>query len=448
MEDSDLLRERFHAITAKHRIQEYIHQKKLELDQEKLKLQHLRKMILKEQWLLQESEFFNTQQQDLASNYSQTRALQLSIHRTEKEVECLERQEGMISANECFILNRLKALQKGPDDIIKEANRSFVLEPLQVTKVMPGDPDVPNPPANKPNEPSTQERGSHNQRCISEQVEQSPGSATMLCQIKQQNYHLNPNKRKERGFPNPRDEREDQEGRYRNHILKGTLAETDFTSRGRWRRNPHDELCYCHHAVNHEGQGHYHGNGRDHNYSQYSNSMSRHSRVINDSSSSRQLPQRSQHQEGATAHQPQQSSAPDSLIPADDNIHELDCQTPPSRQATRVPSLVLVDHSPCTMLSSLQITEPITAIFMGFQTAQDDSGQVQEFEGILKAELILIQDNKDHGEASSMTETKDCPQVPTGHSASRNVGDGDRWTERRLGVRKIKESHKPCCSVC
>ncbi len=35
------------------------------------------------------------------------------------EVESLERAESMISTNESFILNRLKAVEKSPEDIIK-----------------------------------------------------------------------------------------------------------------------------------------------------------------------------------------------------------------------------------------------------------------------------------------------------------------------------------------
>ncbi|XP_038568528.1 palmdelphin-like [Micropterus salmoides] len=120
MEESDLLKERLQAITEKHRIQEDIRQKKLELDQEKLRVQHLKKKALREQWLLQDSASHNApQRQSLLSDQQQARALQLNIHRIEREVESLEREESMISTNESFILNRLKAVEKRPEDIIK-----------------------------------------------------------------------------------------------------------------------------------------------------------------------------------------------------------------------------------------------------------------------------------------------------------------------------------------
>ncbi|XP_039999636.1 palmdelphin-like [Xiphias gladius] len=159
MEESDLLKERLQAITDKHHIQEDIRQKKLELDQEKLKLQHLKKKALREQWLLQDSATHNTtdspQQQSLLSDQRQTRALQLNIHRIEMEVEFLERQESVISTNERFILNRLKALEKSPEEIIKEAQENFVLEPLQVTTVIPDVPESIFPPANNHTEQTT-----------------------------------------------------------------------------------------------------------------------------------------------------------------------------------------------------------------------------------------------------------------------------------------------------
>ncbi|XP_005754934.1 palmdelphin-like [Pundamilia nyererei] len=83
MEESDLLQERLQAITQKHRIQEDIKKKKVKLDQEKFKLQHLKKKALREQWLLRDSNngVDCTQQQSFLSDREHTRALQLSIHR-------------------------------------------------------------------------------------------------------------------------------------------------------------------------------------------------------------------------------------------------------------------------------------------------------------------------------------------------------------------------------
>lgn len=103
----------------------------------------------------------------------------------------------------------------------------------------------------------------------------------------------------------------------------------------------------------------------------------------------------------------------------------------------RVPSPLFGDDVPYTILNSVNTTEPITAIFMGFQTAQDDSGQVQEdFQGSLRAELVVIDEDDRNGQS--------CPNGDVGQVA------GDRWTGRGMasGMRKMKRKHRACCTVC
>uniref|UniRef100_A0A672HRZ7 Palmdelphin n=1 Tax=Salarias fasciatus TaxID=181472 RepID=A0A672HRZ7_SALFA len=92
--------------------QESIRQKKLELDQEKLELQRLKTKVLKEQWLLQDSASHN------APNSTQAHSV-LCDQQIEMELDYLEREESMISVNESFILNRLRTVEKSPEDIIK-----------------------------------------------------------------------------------------------------------------------------------------------------------------------------------------------------------------------------------------------------------------------------------------------------------------------------------------
>lgn len=113
----------------------------------------------------------------------------------------------------------------------------------------------------------------------------------------------------------------------------------------------------------------------------------------------------------------------------------------------RVPSPLFGDDAPYTILNSVNTTEPITAIFMGFQTAQDDSGQVQEdFQGALKAELVVIDDHRDHHEDKK---TQACP---AGGAANGDVGQaaGGRRTDggTTSAIRKMKSKHKACCAVC
>ncbi|CAJ1071409.1 palmdelphin isoform X1 [Xyrichtys novacula] len=79
----------------------------------------------------------------------------------------------------------------------------------------------------------------------------------------------------------------------------------------------------------------------------------------------------------------------------------------------RGPSPLYADNAPHTILNTVDTTEPITAIFMGFQTAQDDIGPGQEFEGSLKVELVII---KDRTVTRAMART-----VPTGRRNTQEV---------------------------
>ncbi|XP_053363748.1 palmdelphin [Clarias gariepinus] len=133
MEEAELLKERLQAITNKRKVQENIALKRLEIDKEKLKLQQLKKKSARDLWLMGGTSAGAAQKEQKAQDVTQqTRALQSNIHRIEKEIEALEREELNISTNEGLILNRLKAIEKSTEDIIKAANENFKSEPLHV----------------------------------------------------------------------------------------------------------------------------------------------------------------------------------------------------------------------------------------------------------------------------------------------------------------------------
>uniref|UniRef100_A0A3Q1J7X5 Palmdelphin n=1 Tax=Anabas testudineus TaxID=64144 RepID=A0A3Q1J7X5_ANATE len=124
MEEADLLKERLQAITDKRRIQEDIAKKRRQIEEEKLKLQYIKKKALRDQWLMdglsqqseEEQEAMRLQAQD---EQQQSDQLQSNILRIEKEIEALEAHELSISANEEIILKRLKEVERTPEDIIK-----------------------------------------------------------------------------------------------------------------------------------------------------------------------------------------------------------------------------------------------------------------------------------------------------------------------------------------
>ncbi|XP_030016783.1 palmdelphin-like [Sphaeramia orbicularis] len=556
MEESELLKERLQAITEKHRIQEDIRQKKQELDQEKLQLQHLKKKSLREQWLLQDTASHNAtgypQKQGVLSDQQQTRVLLLSIHRIEKQIESLEREESMISTNESFILNRLKAVEKSAEEIIKEAQDSFVPicppEPLQVNMVIPDVPESFSPPASIHTEPSTPRKtlfameinvtknlltgestvlstapvpaeelnqhsglkvyddgrkcvyalhaqeGSHDRRNVSElsanEVEQLLKSASELRQVKHQNYQrTNNGSNNGHCFYNHQKDRRQVESRdLRNPGRRFSLREN--REEENWQRNPLGGSFCDHysqqrteernnqsnyHFPNHRGDGH-------HNDQLYTSYQQRNHQSVQEDRhnlSSRSFrgsvsmngvrangcpPPRSHDQEAVSAYQPQLTYTPDKYIPLSDYVtvdeEDLYCYNPPSHRhnnppsalrCDRVPSPLYRDDTPYTILNALETTEPITAIFMGFQTTQDDSSQGQGFDGSLKAELVIIEDNESYNEDKSVTEKKN---HQTGGLANGSVGRvegaGDRRTERHVGpgIKKIQKKHKACCRVC
>lgn len=124
MEEESLLKERLQAITDKRRIREDIRHKRRDIEEEKLKLQYIKKKSLREQWLmegLQSEEEQETMKLQAQDELQRTTQLQSNILRMEKEMEELEAEELNISANEEAILRRLKEVERTTEDIIKTA---------------------------------------------------------------------------------------------------------------------------------------------------------------------------------------------------------------------------------------------------------------------------------------------------------------------------------------
>ncbi|XP_007112250.1 palmdelphin [Physeter macrocephalus] len=122
MEEAELVKERLQAITDKRKIQEEISQKRLKIEEEKLKHQHLKKKALREKWLLdgissgkEQEEMKKQNQQD----QHQIQVLEKSILRLEKEIQDLEKAELQISTNEEAILKKLKSVERTTEDIIR-----------------------------------------------------------------------------------------------------------------------------------------------------------------------------------------------------------------------------------------------------------------------------------------------------------------------------------------
>ncbi|XP_036091048.1 palmdelphin isoform X2 [Rousettus aegyptiacus] len=144
MEEAELVKERLQAITDKRKIQEEISQKRLKIEEEKLKHQHLKKKALREKWLLdgissgkEQEEMKRQNQQD----QYQIQVLEQSILRLEKEIQDLEKAELKISTNEEAILKKLKSIERTTEDIIRsvkvekeETSRALYAMEIKVKK--------------------------------------------------------------------------------------------------------------------------------------------------------------------------------------------------------------------------------------------------------------------------------------------------------------------------
>ncbi|NWU55031.1 PALMD protein, partial [Dromas ardeola] len=108
----------------KRKLQEEITQKRLEVEEEKMKHQHLKKKALREKWLLDGLSSLTPKEQEEMQKQNRedqqrTRELEQDIFRLEKEIEALEREEMEVSAKEEAILKKLKSVEKTTEDIIK-----------------------------------------------------------------------------------------------------------------------------------------------------------------------------------------------------------------------------------------------------------------------------------------------------------------------------------------
>ncbi|NXH19697.1 PALMD protein, partial [Bucco capensis] len=111
----------------KRKLQEEITQKRLKVEEEKMKHQHLKaskKKALREKWLLDGFSSLTPKEQEEMQKQNQedqqrTHELEQDIFRLEKEIEALEREEMEVSAKESAILKKLKSVEKTAEDIIK-----------------------------------------------------------------------------------------------------------------------------------------------------------------------------------------------------------------------------------------------------------------------------------------------------------------------------------------
>ncbi|RXN25813.1 paralemmin-2-like isoform X2 [Labeo rohita] len=432
MEEAELLKERLQAITNKKKIQEEIALKRLEIDREKLKLQHVKKRSMRDLWLMDGMNSSNAQEtQKALEDAQQTKHLKSNIHRIEKEIEALEREEMNISTNEGLILKRLKAIEKSPEDIIKAVKADFTSAlfamEINVQKdLLTGESQVLSTSTISPQE--LQQKGikvyddgrksiyalrtdGHQPGAngvdelspieVEELLRQASEKKKMCSQVQMNpSYHYNlshklqsaPDKRKSlesNGYQDPYSD--------------------DLSA---WPELVYDDgVCYPEdvgHGVpllpmpnyNDRPDEYYHNSrGERHMHGPYYN-------------------QRENHR----------------------GMRHLD-----SDIRNHSPCPAYSENSKLSVLNAMPSDEPVTMIFMGYQNAEDDS---QSYEGSVRAELVVIGDGEDEASKSLNPHQNSNANNAFPYSAGRKGkrdGTEESSTTGTPKIKKVKRRHKPCC---
>ncbi|XP_061654976.1 PALM2-AKAP2 fusion protein isoform X2 [Phyllopteryx taeniolatus] len=120
-EEAQLHKERLQALAEKRKRQAEIEDKRIQLDDLVLQLQHLKSKAMRERWLLQgmPGEQEGARWKQLELDEEQGKMLEDMIQRLESEISTLENEESQISAKEQVLRERLKETERSIEDLQK-----------------------------------------------------------------------------------------------------------------------------------------------------------------------------------------------------------------------------------------------------------------------------------------------------------------------------------------
>lgn len=120
-EEAQLHKERLQALAEKRKRQTEIDDKRSQLDDLLLQLQHVKSKAMRERWLLQGMgvEEEEARRKQLEQDEEQGKRLEDMIHRLESEIGALESEESQISAKEQVLRERLKETERSIEDLQK-----------------------------------------------------------------------------------------------------------------------------------------------------------------------------------------------------------------------------------------------------------------------------------------------------------------------------------------
>ncbi|XP_067106342.1 palm2 and akap2 fusion isoform X2 [Osmerus mordax] len=124
MAEAQLHKERLQALAEKRKRQAEIEDKRGQLEDLVLQLQHLKSKAMRERWLLQGTPSGSKDEEEgrrrqLQQDEDKGKTLEDTIHRLESEIELLENEESQISAKEQVLRERLRETERSIEDLQK-----------------------------------------------------------------------------------------------------------------------------------------------------------------------------------------------------------------------------------------------------------------------------------------------------------------------------------------
>ncbi|XP_039533238.1 paralemmin-2 isoform X1 [Pimephales promelas] len=472
MEEAELLKERLQAITNKKKIQEEIAHKRLEIDREKLKLQHVKKRSTRDLWLMDGMNSNNPlETQKALEDAQQTKHLKSNIYQIEKEIEALEREEMNISTNEGLILKRLKAIEKSPEDIIKAVNADFISDPIYINSTIPN--------MIKPSTTLLNQRKKQDLETEAKKDQAKPALFAMEINVQKDlrtgesqvlsTSAISPQELQQRGIKVYDDGRKsvyalrtdgDQPGANGVDELSPVEVEELLRQASEKKKRSNQVQMDPSYPYNtsHEPQLDIESHKTNGHQDPYSIDLSAWPELVyNDGI----------HYPVDVGHRlpllpmPDYNDRPDEYYQNGNGNYSRELYSGERHahgqyrsRGTQHLDCDIRNHSLCSaysedskvsILNAMPSDEPVTMIFMGYQNAEDDS---QSYEGSVRAELVIVGDGEDDTSKSFHSHQSSNANNAFSYSAGRKgkrEGIEDPSTTGTRKIKKVKERHKPCC---
>lgn len=452
MEEAELVKERLQAITDKRKIQEEISQKRLKIEEDKLKHQHLKKKALREKWLLdgissgkEQEEMKKQNQQD----QHQIQVLEQSICRLEKEIQDLEKAELKISTNEEAILKKLKSVERTTEDIIRSVKVEKEETPEEsIEDIYANIPDLPKSyvpsrlrkERNDGLEDDEQNRKALYAMEIKVEKDLKTGESTVLSSIplpsddfkgtgvkvyddgQKSVYAVSSNpsvshngtddlapveveellrQASERNFQSPT---EYHEPVYANPFYRPTTPQREQSTTG---PNFQERIKLKANGLGHDMNGSMHR--MDNGLSEEKGNSFNHIHPVRPVPHPRTMSQATE-ERAHTFQKRQITPQEEASVTQDKYVSSQEVGLSPNRTLTKKPEH---QDSACqeeedvrynivhSLPSNMNDTEPVTMIFMGYQKAEDSEEEkklLTGYDGVIHAELVVIDDEEEEGE--------------------------------------------------